>query len=140
MRMYETIIIVQPDLGDEELKAVSAKVQDVISTMKGEFQRLEDWGVRKLAYPINKVTRGRYYYLRFDGDAPLIAELERRLRLDEKVVRYQSIKIEKDTGAAAAAAKAAEAEAEAEAEDAEETEAPVEVAAEAVTEAATEIE
>jgi small subunit ribosomal protein S6 len=140
--MYETIIIVQPDLGDEELKAISAKVQDVISTMKGEFQRLEDWGVRKLAYPINKLTRGRYYYLRFDGDAPLIAELERRLRLDEKVIRYQSIKIEKDTGAAAAAAKAAEAEAEAEAETeaAEETEAPVEVAAEAVTEAATESE
>ena len=140
MRMYETIIIVQPDLGDEELKAISAKVQDVISTMKGEFQRLEDWGVRKLAYPINKVTRGRYYYLRFDGDAPLIAELERRLRLDEKVVRYQSIKIDKDTGAAAAAAKAAEAEAEAEAEAGEETEAPVEVAAEAATEAATESE
>ncbi|RQW78358.1 MAG: 30S ribosomal protein S6 [Geobacter sp.] len=133
MRMYETIIIVQPDLGDEELKALSTKIQDVISTMKGEFQRLEDWGVRKLAYPINKVTRGRYYYLRFDGDAPLIAELERRLRLDDKVVRYQSVKIEKDTGAAAAAAKAAEAEAEAEAATAVETEAPVE-AAEAVTE------
>ena len=127
-RMYETIIIVQPDLGDEELKALSAKIQDVISTMKGEFCRLEDWGVRKLAYPINKVTRGRYYYLRFDGDAPLIAELERRLRLDDKVVRYQSVKIEKDTGAAAAAAKAA-----AEAEAAVETEAPVE-AAESATE------
>jgi small subunit ribosomal protein S6 len=122
MRMYETIIIVQPELGDEELKGLSAKIQEVIATMKGEFQRLEDWGVRKLAYPINKVTRGRYYYLRFDGDAPLIAELERRLRLDDKVVRYQSVKIEKDTGAAAAAAKAIEAEA------AEETEAPVEVA------------
>ena len=128
MRMYETIIIVQPDLGDEELKGLSAKVQEVIAAMKGEFQRLEDWGVRKLAYPINKVTRGRYYYLRFDGDAPLIAELERRLRLDDKVVRYQSVKIEKDTGAAAAAAKAAEAEAEAETEAAEETEAPVEAA------------
>jgi len=126
MRMYETIIIVQPDLGDVELKALSAKIQDVISTMKGEYQRLEDWGVRKLAYPINKVTRGRYYYLRFDGDAPLIAELERRLRLDDKVVRYQSVKIEKDTGAAAAAAKAA-----AEAEAAVETETPVEAAAEA---------
>jgi len=123
-RMYETIIIVQPDLGDEELKALSAKIQDVISTMKGDFRRLEDWGVRKLAYPINKVVRGRYYYLRFDGDAPLIAELERRLRLDDKVVRYQSVKIEKDTGAAAAAAKA---------EAAVQTEAPVE-AAEAATE------
>jgi small subunit ribosomal protein S6 len=128
MRMYETIIIVQPELGDEELKGLSAKIQEIIASMKGEFQRLEDWGVRKLAYPINKVTRGRYYYLRFDGDAPLIAELERRLRLDDKVIRYQSVKIEKDTGAAAAAAKAAEAEAEAEAEAAEETEAPVEAA------------
>ena len=128
MRMYETIIIVQPELGDEELKGLAAKIQEIIATMKGEFQRLEDWGVRKLAYPINKVTRGRYYYLRFDGEAPLIAELERRLRLDDKVVRYQSVKIEKDTGAAAAAAKAAEAEAEAETEAAEETEAPVEAA------------
>ncbi len=127
MRMYETIIIVQPDLGEEELKAISAKVQEIISTMKGEFQRLEDWGVRKLAYPINKVTRGRYYYLRFDGDSPLIAELERRLRLDDKVVRYQSVKIEKDTGAAAAAAKAAEAAVEAETAAAEAA-APVEAA------------
>ena len=119
-RMYETIYIVRPDLADEELKGISAKVQEIVTSMKGDFRRLEDWGVRKLAYPINKVTRGRYYYLRFDGDAPLIAELERRLRLDDKVVRYQSVKIEKETGAAAAAAKA---------EAAVETEAPVEAAA-----------
>jgi len=115
-RMYETIIIVQPDLGDEELKGLSAKVQEIISSMKGDFKRLEDWGVRKLAYPINKFVRGRYYYLRFDGDAPLIAELERRLRLDDKVVRYQSVKIESEIGAAAAAAKAIEAEAPVEVE------------------------
>ena len=44
MRMYETIIIVQPDLGEEEIKAISTKMQDVISNMKGDFQRLEDWG------------------------------------------------------------------------------------------------
>ncbi len=116
-RMYETIIIVQPELGDEELKGLSAKIQEIISSMKGDFKRLEDWGVRKLAYPINKFVRGRYYYLRFDGDAPLIAELERRLRLDDKVVRYQSVKIESETGAAAApAAKAVETEAPVEAE------------------------
>lgn len=104
MRMYETIIIVQPDLGDEETKALTTKVQEVISSMKGDFKRLEDWGARKLAYPINKVSRGRYYFLRFDGDAPLIAELERRLRLDDKVLRYQSVKIEKETVAPVAAA------------------------------------
>jgi small subunit ribosomal protein S6 len=104
MRMYETIIIVQPDLGDEETKALTTKVQEVISSMKGDFKRLEDWGARKLAYPINKFSRGRYYFLRFDGDAPLIAELERRLRLDDKVLRYQSVRIEKETVAPVAAA------------------------------------
>ena len=104
MRMYETIIIVQPDLGEDETKALTAKVQEVISSMKGEFKRLEDWGARKLAYPINKFSRGRYYFLRFDGDAPLIAELERRLRLDDKVLRYQSVKIEKEASAPVVAA------------------------------------
>jgi small subunit ribosomal protein S6 len=104
MRMYETIIIVQPDLGEDETKALTAKVQEVISSMKGDFKRLEDWGSRKLAYPINKFSRGRYYFLRFDGDAPLIAELERRLRLDDKVLRYQSVKIEKEASAPVVAA------------------------------------
>lgn len=104
-RMYETIIIVKPDLGDEETKALTAKVEDIIGKMKGDFRRLEDWGVRKLAYPINKLSRGRYYYLRFDGDSALIAELERRLRLDDKVIRYQSVKLETETVPAAAQPK-----------------------------------
>ncbi|GFO55781.1 30S ribosomal protein S6 [Geomonas sp. Red276] len=109
MRMYETIYIVQPELGDEELKALSAKVQDVVASMNGDFKRLEDWGTRKLAYPINKNPRGRYFYLRFDGDAALIAELERRLRLDDKVIRYQSVKLEQEVvPAAPVAAKTAE--------------------------------
>ena len=103
MRMYETIFIVQPDLGDEELKGIATKVQDVIASMKGDFKRLEDWGPRKLAYPINKFVRGRYYYLRFDGDAALIAELERRLRLDDKIIRYQSVKLEKELAVPVAA-------------------------------------
>jgi len=104
VRKYETVVIVQPDLGDDELKGLSAKVTDIIATMKGNLHRLEDWGVRKLAYPIRKSARGRYYYVRFDGDAALIAELERRLRLDDKVLRYQSVKIEKETVAPAAKA------------------------------------
>lgn len=93
MRKYETIFILQPDLGEDEIKTVTAKVQDVISSYKGECYRLDDWGVRKLSYAIRKFARGRYYYLRFDGGPELIAELERRLRLDEKVLRYQSVNI-----------------------------------------------
>lgn len=93
MRKYETIYILQPDLSEDEIKVVADKVQDVISSYKGDFLRLEDWGIRKLAYPINKSTRGRYLYLRYDGGRELIAELERRLRLDEKVLRFQSVNI-----------------------------------------------
>ena len=93
MRKYETIFILQPELSEDEIKSVTAKAQDVISSYKGECLRMDDWGIRKLAYPIKKSARGRYYYLRFDGESALIAELERRLRLDEKVLRYQSVNI-----------------------------------------------
>ena len=119
-RMYETIYIVKPDLVDEENKALTARIDEVIAKMNGEVRKLEDWGVRKLAYPIAKITRGRYMYLRSDGDAALIAELERRLRLDERVIRYQTVRLEKDTVTAAPATPV----------EAEET-APVEEAASA---------
>lgn len=93
MRKYETIFILQPELSEDDIKSVTAKAQDVISAYKGECFRMDDWGIRKLAYPIKKSARGRYYYLRFDGNSALIAELERRLRLDDKVLRYQSVNI-----------------------------------------------
>lgn len=103
MRKYETIYIVHPDLGEEEIKALSEKVQGVITGMKGNCLRLEDWGTRRLAYPIKKQARGRYFYLNSEGDSALIAELERRLRLDDKVIRYQSVKLDKDNQAPAPA-------------------------------------
>ncbi|RII28191.1 MAG: 30S ribosomal protein S6 [Geobacter sp.] len=93
MRKYETIYILQPDLSEDEIKVIADKVQDVIASYKGDFHRLEDWGIRKMSYPIRKSVRGRYLYLRYDGGRELIAELERRLRLDEKVLRYQSVNI-----------------------------------------------
>jgi len=86
MRKYETIFILQPDLAEDDVKTITDKVQDVVASYKGDFHRLDDWGSRKLAYQIRKFPRGRYFYLRFDGEAALVAELERRLRLDEKSV------------------------------------------------------
>jgi small subunit ribosomal protein S6 len=99
MIKYETIFIAQPELGEEELKSLTEKVREVIASMKGECNRLEDWGIRKLAYPIKKCQKGRYFYLNFAASPDLIAELERRLRLDDKVIRYQSVKLEKDVEA-----------------------------------------
>ena len=57
-RMYETIYIVKPDLADEENKALTTRINEVIATMNGDVRKLEDWGIRKLAYPINKIARG----------------------------------------------------------------------------------
>ncbi|HIJ96400.1 MAG TPA: 30S ribosomal protein S6 [Desulfuromonadales bacterium] len=93
MRKYETIFILSPELSEDDIKSVTTKAQDVISSFNGECLRMDDWGIRKLAYSIKKSVRGRYYYLRFNGDRTLIAELERRLRLDDKVLRYQSVNI-----------------------------------------------
>ncbi|MCL2760893.1 MAG: 30S ribosomal protein S6 [Desulfuromonadales bacterium] len=100
-KMYETIYIVKPDLSEEENKSLSEKVQEVVKNMSGDVIKLEDWGARKLAYPINKLNRGRYMYLRADGDSNLIAELERRLRLNDQVIRYQTVKLEKEPAAVA---------------------------------------
>ena len=129
MRKYETIYILQPDLSEDDIKLVADKVQDVITSYKGIFQRLEDWGIRKLAYSINKCTRGRYLYLRYDGGRELIAELERRLRLDEKVLRFQSVNITDQPEKPVAEKNPAPVEAEA-VEGAEGAAAPVETVSE----------
>jgi small subunit ribosomal protein S6 len=102
MSKYETIFIAQPELGEEDLKSLTEKVREVITSMNGECSRLEDWGIRKLAYPVKKCMKGRYFYLNFAASSDLISELERRLRLDDKVIRYQSVKLEKDVEAAPA--------------------------------------
>ena len=129
MRKYETIIILQPELGEDDINIVTGKVRDVIASFKGELHRMDDWGVRKLAYSIRKCARGRYYYVRYDGDAALIAELERRLRLDEKVLRYQSVNITDEPEKVVPEKKAPATESEAD-EAAEVEEAPVETATE----------
>ena len=131
MRKYETIIILQPELGEDDISVVTGKVQDVIASFKGELHRMDDWGVRKLAYSIRKCARGRYYYVRYDGVAEMIAELERRLRLDEKVLRYQSINITDEPEKVVPEKKAPVVESEVdEAAEVDVEEAPVETATE----------
>jgi len=88
---------------------------------------MDDWGIRKLAYSIKKCARGRYYYVRYDGVAEMIAELERRIRLDEKVLRYQTVNITDEPEKVVPEKKAPVVESDAD-EAAEVEEAPVETA------------
>jgi small subunit ribosomal protein S6 len=97
-REYETIYVLRPDAGREASESIGTRVLDVISKQHGSLTRVENWGYRKLAYPVRKHARGVYVYLKYVGDGALVSELERNLRLQDAVLKFQTVKI----GAAAA--------------------------------------
>ena len=88
MRNYESLYIIHPDVVGDELTAMVEKFQGVLTDQAAEIYKLDNWGVRKLAYPIKKVERGCYVQTFFQAEPQVIAEFERRLRLDEKVLRF----------------------------------------------------
>ncbi|MFQ5585234.1 MAG: 30S ribosomal protein S6 [Thermodesulfobacteriota bacterium] len=93
-RQYELIFIVKPDAGEEITTATTQKVRGVVEASKGEIITVEEWGKRKLAYPIQKCTEGHYIYLRFTAPPAAINETERLLRLNEQVIRYLTVKVD----------------------------------------------
>ncbi len=93
---YETTYVARPDLTDEQMTTLTAKFEDVLAKGGGTILVAEDWGKRKLAYLIGKQTRGHYIYVNYCGPAPIILELERRLRLDDDLMRFLTVKIEAD--------------------------------------------
>jgi small subunit ribosomal protein S6 len=92
-REYETIYVLRPDAGREASEGISSRVQDVISKQRGALTRVENWGYRKLAYPVKKHGRGVYVYLKYVGDGALVAELERNLRIQDAVLKFQTVKV-----------------------------------------------
>lgn len=92
-REYETIFILQPNVSRESSEGISARVAEAVSREGGKLTRVESWGRRRLAYPVGKLKRGVYVYLRFLGRGGLVAEVERNLRLADDVIKYQTVKI-----------------------------------------------
>ena len=95
MRRYETIIITDPDLSAEQRDPVVQRVADVVSQGDGYLALTDAWGARKLAYEIKKKDRG--YYIRFDfcGTGAVINEMERFFRIDDRVMKYMTVLIDK---------------------------------------------
>lgn len=93
MRHYETLYIISPELGDEDYKAVVAKHKDLIEKEKGVIIKLEEWGRRRLAYELKKFDQGFYVLMDFCGDAGMTTKLARALKLDDQVLKYQTIKL-----------------------------------------------
>jgi len=93
MKHYETLYIISPELGDEDYKAVVAKHKDLIEKEKGVIIKLDEWGKRRLAYELKKFDQGFYVLMEYCGGAGITAEVARALKLDDKVLKYQTIKL-----------------------------------------------
>ena len=96
MRNYEALYIVHPDVVGDELTAIVEKFQKVLTDQAVEIYKLDNWGTRKLAYPIQKVERGCYVQTLFTAAPEVIAEFERRLRLDEKILRFLTVRLDEE--------------------------------------------
>jgi len=96
MRRYETFVIIDPDLSQEQREPLIGRVEELITQMDGFLVKTDDWGERKLAYDIKK--KGRGYYVRFDycGLAPLVNEIERFFRIDDRALKYMTVLLNRD--------------------------------------------
>ncbi|MCE5242781.1 MAG: 30S ribosomal protein S6 [Syntrophobacteraceae bacterium] len=94
MRKYETFFIVDPDLSDEVNAAVDEKIKGVVGSNGGAVISYLPWGKKKLAYPVKKRSRGLYVLMEYSGGPELVAELERNMRLDERVLKFITVKLD----------------------------------------------
>jgi small subunit ribosomal protein S6 len=115
MKRYETTIIIDPDVSDEERDSFIGKIKDLILQKEGFLVKLDKWGVQKLAYEIRKKIRGYYTLADYCGTGALVAETERFCRIDDRVLKYMTILLEAQVDLEALKKKMAEAEAQSQA-------------------------
>lgn len=95
-RDYETVFILNPDTPPEGIEQIAGRVTEVIERLDGKLMQAENWGKRRLAYPVRKHPKGYYVYLRYLGYADVVHELERNLRMLEPVLKYLTVKLDED--------------------------------------------
>lgn len=94
MNKYEAMYIVTPELEDEVIKTVIEKFSGIITANGGEIEKVDEWGRKKLAYPIDYKTEGYYVLVNFAAAPELPRELERNFKIDEKILRYMVVRSE----------------------------------------------
>jgi len=95
LNKYETVFIVTPVLSENQMKEAVKKYKDFITKNKGEVVQEEYWGLRKLAYPIQKKSTGFYYLIRFKSDGSFNEKMETEYKRDERIIRFLTIKLDK---------------------------------------------
>ena len=94
MRDYELTLVIDPDLTSEKQKKLLTKIKKVIVDLKGKVGKTDEWGRKELAYPIKKKTLGYYFFLESKLPEKGLGELEKKLKLEEGVIRYLLVKKE----------------------------------------------
>ena len=94
MRKYESIVLITPDSGDEGVQKVTSRLREGLEKTGGKEIRLEDWGVKRLAYELNGNRRAHYLYLLYLGTNKTVAEVERLMKITEAVMKYQTVVLE----------------------------------------------
>ncbi|XLS30454.1 30S ribosomal protein S6 [Flavobacteriaceae bacterium M23B6Z8] len=95
MNHYETVFILNPVLSDVQIKETVKKFEDFLITRGAEFVSKEDWGLKKLAYPIQNKKSGFYHLFEFKSPGEAIDPLETEFRRDERIMRYLTVKLDK---------------------------------------------
>ena len=95
IKQYETVFIATPVLSDAQMKEAVAKYTGIITDNGGKIVYEEDWGLRKLAYPIQKKTTGFYHLIEFQAEPAFIANLETQYKRDERIIRFQTVSMDK---------------------------------------------
>jgi len=96
MNKYEIMLIVKTGMEAEAASKLVNDYKKVITDAKGEVTNFKDMGQRKLAYPINKEINGFYFVMNFNTDANTVKELDRRLKIDENIVRHMIIRLDEE--------------------------------------------
>ncbi len=94
MAFYENVFIARQDIATSQLDAMVERFQGVISENGGKVTKTENWGLRALAYRMNKNRKGHYVLFNIDAPSKALAEMERQMRFDEDIIRYMTVRVE----------------------------------------------
>src|SRR5215475_7668856 len=94
MRVYEELFIVKPDTAEEEIDGYIEQVKTIITNGKGNVDKVDKWGVRKLAYRVSKCSEGNYTLIQFSSSPELVHEVERRMRVTDMVIKFITVRID----------------------------------------------
>lgn len=111
MRRYESVFIADPEATEEQRDALFTRVRELIPQQGGYLVEFDEWGNQKMAYEVRRKRRGHYVRLDYCGMGPLVDELERFFRIDDRVMKYLTVLLEKDVDVAAIQQQQADAEA-----------------------------